>query len=97
MNNDCDDYVVLNKSCTELCTTFDESFCCNYKLFFIDFREIDSDGDEMEELADSRDYTFRGYRLWYAVDITVEPAPPEKILELSCPCLVCSHDLLIIL
>lgn len=51
----------------------------------------------MEELADSRDYTFRGYRLWYAVDITVEPAPPEKILELSCPCFVCFHDLLIIL
>lgn len=51
-------------------------------------REIDSDGDEMEELADSEDSTLKGYRLWYAVDILVEPAPPEKILDISCPCLV---------
>lgn len=42
----------------------------------------------MEELADSEDSTLKGYRLWYAVDILVEPAPPEKILDISCPCLV---------
>jgi len=51
-------------------------------------REIDSDGDEMEELGDSEDGTLKGYRLWYAVDILVEPAPPEKTLDISCPCLV---------
>ena len=48
-------------------------------------REVDSDGDEVADETESR---LDGYRIWYAADMVINPPPPEKVLELSCPCQV---------
>ena len=52
-------------------------------------REVDSDGDEVpdeegEESAESLD----GYRVWYAVEVFVDPPPPERTLQITCACQV---------
>ncbi|KAL4233464.1 hypothetical protein ACF0H5_008145 [Mactra antiquata] len=45
--------------------------------------EVDSDGDEM---PDEECQEYYGYRVWYSLEIHVKPAPPERILEVTCAC-----------
>ncbi|XP_052808119.1 cilia- and flagella-associated protein 47-like isoform X2 [Mya arenaria] len=47
--------------------------------------EVDSDGDEMPD-EDDETRQFYGYRVWYAIEIHVKPAPPERIIEVTCAC-----------
>lgn len=49
-------------------------------------REIDSDGEEYQKYEDATDYV--GYRMWYALEIDVKPALPEKVMTVVCPCQV---------
>ena len=37
---------------------------------------------------DETDDDVNGYRVWYSVDLTVEPGLPEKCLEIYCACQV---------
>ncbi|KAI0223616.1 Cilia- and flagella-associated protein 47 [Lamellibrachia satsuma] len=48
---------------------------------------IDSDGDEMpDEDEDVTDPASQEYRIWFAVEINVEPQPPERIMYITSPC-----------
>ena len=49
-------------------------------------REVDSDGEDVN--SDNADDDVNGYRVWYSVDLTVEPGLPEKCLEIYCACQV---------
>ncbi|XP_076467202.1 cilia and flagella-associated protein 47-like [Babylonia areolata] len=46
--------------------------------------EVDSDGDEIPQDPDVREYD--GYRVWYSVDVVVKPQPPERIIPVNCAC-----------
>ncbi|XP_059154686.1 cilia- and flagella-associated protein 47-like isoform X2 [Physella acuta] len=46
--------------------------------------EIDSDGEEYQKDEDATDYV--GYRMWYALEIDIKPALPEKVMTVVCPC-----------
>ena len=52
-------------------------------------REVDSDGDEVDQLAP--DDPLNGYRVWYSVDVEVEPPPPQTSLTISCNCQVSNY------
>ena len=49
-------------------------------------REVDSDGDEVDQLPP--DDPLQGYRVWYSVDVDVEPPPPQTTLAITCNCQV---------
>ncbi|KAL8606797.1 hypothetical protein ACOMHN_049626 [Nucella lapillus] len=46
--------------------------------------EVDSDGDEIPQDQDVREYD--GYRVWYSVEVLVKPPPPERVIPVTCPC-----------
>ncbi|XP_070190234.1 cilia and flagella-associated protein 47-like isoform X3 [Littorina saxatilis] len=46
--------------------------------------EVDSDGDEIPLDPDVRDYD--GYRVWYSLEVTIRPAPPERVVSVTCAC-----------
>jgi len=48
-------------------------------------REVDSDGDEMPD-EDEEIRQFYGYRVWYALEVHVKPAAPERVIEVTCNC-----------
>ena len=51
---------------------------------------VDSDGDEMQDDDDGvSDPATNEYRIWFAVEINVEPQPPESTLFITSPCQVC--------
>ena len=54
--------------------------------FFFFSREVDSDGDEIPEDQDVREYD--GYRVWYSVEVTVRPPPAERVIPVTCACQV---------
>ncbi|XP_064627283.1 cilia- and flagella-associated protein 47-like isoform X2 [Lineus longissimus] len=47
--------------------------------------EVDSDGDEIPELDEDK-VVDDNYRVWFALEVTVKPSPPEKTLEITCAC-----------
>ena len=48
--------------------------------------EVDSDGDEIPQDQEVRAYD--GYRVWYSVEVTVKPPPPERVIPVVCACQV---------
>ena len=50
------------------------------------FREVDSDGDEISDDESSGEK--QGYRVWYAMEIEVNPLPHQDILKIKCACQV---------
>ncbi len=65
---------------------------CNYCAFeptiltlLRNTREVDSDGDEIPDEG----HKLEGYRVWYTVEVNIEPAPAEKHLQIACACQVC--------
>lgn len=57
-------------------------------LFIVDFcfSEIDSDGDEIPDDDDDESRRYYGYRIWYSLEIQVQPSPPERIMTVECAC-----------
>ena len=50
---------------------------------------MDSDGEEIyEENVMDDVIDLSGYRVWYALDITVNPAPAQTTLDIQCACQV---------
>jgi hypothetical protein len=50
------------------------------------FSEIDSDGDEIPDDDDDESRKYYGYRVWYSLEIQVQPSPPERIMTVECAC-----------
>ena len=48
--------------------------------------EIDSDGDEIPDDDDDESRKYYGYRVWYSLEIQVQPSPPERIMTVECAC-----------
>ncbi|XP_071134806.1 cilia- and flagella-associated protein 47-like isoform X3 [Mytilus edulis] len=48
--------------------------------------EIDSDGDEIPDDDDDESRRYYGYRIWYSLEIQVQPSPPERIMTVECAC-----------
>ncbi|KAK2169816.1 hypothetical protein NP493_1175g00013 [Ridgeia piscesae] len=46
---------------------------------------VDSDGDEMPD-EDEEEQSSQEYRIWFAVEINVEPQPPERTVYITSPC-----------
>ncbi|XP_074645875.1 cilia and flagella-associated protein 47-like isoform X2 [Tubulanus polymorphus] len=46
--------------------------------------EVDSDGDEIPTSDDEESQD--RYRVWYTVDLTVDPPEPERTIEITCAC-----------
>ena len=50
------------------------------------FSKIDSDGDEIPDDDDDESRKYYGYRVWYSLEIQVQPSPPERIMTVECAC-----------